>query len=138
MTTIINRVAHQSKVLLTNDVATTETISLEGYSTLQVIVPSGYNSTTLTVYGYFPASTGVFHTATVDSNGKTTYQLAANSTPAGQWLALRDDSNTAITATISAGTTRNLPTGVFNCSLIKLVTNNAGDNSTYVGITKKS
>lgn len=138
MTTIINRVAHQGKVLLTNDPLTSATIDLDGYTTLQVFIPTGYNSTTLTVYGYFPAATGVSHTATVDANGDITYQLASDSTLAGQWLALRDEANVAVAPAITAATVRNMPATVFNCSKIRLVTNNAADNSTYVGITKKA
>lgn len=110
--TIINRVVNEEKAILTNSVDTTATILLDGYSTLQIAVPSGYASTTLTVHSH--------------------------STPLASWLPLRDDTNTAVVATITAGSARNLPVSLFNAAAIRLVTNNAGDNAVTVGIIKKS
>ena len=111
MTTLIERIVSDGTAVLTNSLSTTETIDMDGFSTLQVHIPAGYQSTTLTIY--------------------------AQSKQTG-WLPLRDDANAAVAPTIAAGTARNIPVAAFNSQRIRLVTNNAADNAVVVGVVRKS
>ena len=94
-------------VTLTNSLATTEALELNGVTSLQVSLPAGYVSTTLTVYSFCPI--------------------------VGDYLALRDSTNTAVVMTVAASRCQTAPAAVLGCDWVKFVTNSASDNAVAVG-----
>ena len=109
----IQRAAKELKLKLTNSAATSPSIETDQYSTITVCIPAGYNSTALTVY--------------------------VHSSALGTWLALNDAAGNAVgVSSLAAGEARNIPAEAFNADRIRLVTDNASDNSTDVGVILKA
>ena len=99
-----------AEITLTNSLSTTQAIAYGAYSGSVLIVPSGYTSTTVTVY------------------------TAADE--ADTFLALKDSSGTAITFTVSASSAIVIPNACFACRWLKFVTN-ANDSAIAVTLVRK-
>lgn len=102
------RVALSQDVALTTSAGTTPAISIDGYASGEVYIPTGSSITTLT-YHVAPSSAG-------------TFIAAYDATPA------------AVTQTVAAARAYPIPSALFGAAMMKIVVNAAGT----VSITTKS
>jgi hypothetical protein len=106
------RIGDCQKILITNDINTTEVIEFSDDADMILHIPNGWTTTTLTFYSYNPL-TNLFYV-------------------------IRDPAdNIAQLSNVAANTARQAPQACFPCNKVKIVSGSAANNAIEVEVHTK-
>ena len=109
-TNSIVRLPKANRLLLTNSSATTPVVDYRDASDARVLIPTGYTSTELT--------------------------FLESDAAAGTFVTCYDSDNTQVTLTVTGGRSYNLPSALFACHFLKIVSS-ADDSTKLISLCKK-